>query len=87
MVLPVAMSAAHGMGLNPRTFAIAIMLSASVSFIAPLEPSCILVYNPGRYRFMDFVKVGSLLTLVLLVVVLTMLPLLWPLHLPPAPAP
>jgi di/tricarboxylate transporter len=87
VVLPVAMSAAHGMGLNPRTFAIAIMLSASVSFIAPLEPSCILVYNPGRYRFMDFVKVGSLLTLVLLVVVLTMLPLLWPLHPTAAPAP
>lgn len=87
VVLPVAMSAAHGMGLNPRTFAIAIMLSASVSFIAPLEPSCILVYNPGRYRFLDFVKVGSLLTLVLLVVVLAMLPMLWPLHLAAAPAP
>jgi len=86
VVLPVAMSAAKGMGLNPRTFAIAIMLSASVSFIAPLEPACILVYNPGRYRFMDFVKVGSLLTILLLAVVLLMLPVFWPLH-PTAVAP
>ncbi len=89
VVLPVAISAAQGMGLNPRTFAIGIMLSASVSFIAPLEPSCILVYNPGRYRFVDFVKVGSLLTIVLLAVVLLMLPVFWPLHpvLGHAPAP
>jgi di/tricarboxylate transporter len=54
------------------------MLAASISFIAPFEPSCILVYGPGKYRFGDFVKVGSGLTLVLLVVVLALLPVFWP---------
>ena len=44
--------------MQERIFAIAIMLAASISFIAPLEPACILVYGPGRYRFVDFVKVG-----------------------------
>ncbi len=79
VVLPVAISAAHQLGANERTFAIAIMLAASVSFITPFEPSCILVYGPGKYRFMDFVKVGSGLTIVLTVVVLLLLPFFWPL--------
>lgn len=80
VVLPIAMSAAGQMGLDPRTFAIAIMLAASISFIAPFEPACILVYGPGKYRFMDFVKSGIGLTVVLSVVVLLLLPLRWPMR-------
>jgi di/tricarboxylate transporter len=79
VVLPVALEAARVLGVNERTFAIAIMLAASVSFITPFEPSCILVYTPGRYRFMDFIKVGGILTVILAVVVLFVLPMLWPL--------
>ncbi|HVF70299.1 MAG TPA: SLC13 family permease [Chthoniobacterales bacterium] len=79
VVLPVAMSAAQQLGANQRTFAIAIMLAASVSFITPFEPSCILVYGPGKYRFMDFVKVGLGLTVVLTVAVLALLQVFWPL--------
>src|SRR5690606_11924010 len=43
VILPVAMETALMMDANPRTFAIAIMLGASISLIAPFEPSCILV--------------------------------------------
>jgi di/tricarboxylate transporter len=80
VVLPVALQSARDLGVNQRTFAIAIMLAASISFIAPFEPSCILVYGPGRYRFMDFVKTGVLLTLILSVLVLVLIPFFWPLH-------
>lgn len=59
VVLPVALSTAATLGADPRSFAIGIMLAASISFIAPLEPSCILVYSPGKYRFVDFVRVGG----------------------------
>jgi di/tricarboxylate transporter len=79
VVLPVAITAAEQMGSNPRAFAIGVMLAASVSFVAPLEPSCVLVYGPGKYRFFDFVKVGLGLTIVLTILVLTLLPLFWPL--------
>jgi di/tricarboxylate transporter len=78
VVLPVAISAAHQMNVDPRTFSIGVMLAASISFIAPFEPSCILVYGPGKYRFMDFVKTGLGLTVVLCVVVLLLLPVFWP---------
>jgi di/tricarboxylate transporter len=79
VVLPVALSAAQQVGANERTFAIGIMLAASVSFIAPFEPSCILVYGPGKYRFIDFVKVGLGLTVVLTLAVLLLLQVFWPL--------
>ncbi len=80
VVLPVALNSAQRLGANPRTFAIAIMLAASVSLITPFEPSCILVYGPGKYRFRDFVKAGLLLTLILLSIILLILPVLWPLY-------
>jgi di/tricarboxylate transporter len=80
VVLPVALSTAQELGVNQRTFAIAIMLAASISFIAPFEPACILVYGPGKYHFRDFVRTGVGLTLVLMVVVLFLIPVFWPLH-------
>ncbi len=85
VVLPVAIKAAQQLGANERTFAIGIMLAASVSFITPFEPSCILVYGPGKYRFLDFLKVGVGLTVVLAVAVLILLPLFWPLYGPAVP--
>lgn len=79
VVLPVALKAAERMGANQHAFAIAIMLAASLSFITPFEPSCLLVYAPGKYRFRDFVKVGFGLTLVLTILLLILIPMRWPL--------
>lgn len=80
VVLPVALNAAQHLGLNPRTFAVAIMLAASISFIAPFEPAAVLVYGPGKYKFMDFVRTGAGLTLILMLLVLFLVPIFWPLY-------
>lgn len=80
VVLPVAIKTALALGLNPRTFAVAITYAASFSFITPLEPACVLVYTPGRYRFMDFVKVGTILTIVVFVVAMILVPEVWQLY-------
>lgn len=79
VMLPVALQAAQALGVNERTFAISIMLAASCSFITPFEPSCVLVYGPGKYRFRDFARVGIGLTLLLSIVVLLLIPVFWPL--------
>ncbi len=79
VVLPIALSAAEAMNLEPRTFALVVMLSASVAVATPFEPSCLLVYGPGKYRFRDFVIVGGGLTLICLAVVLVLVPVFWPL--------
>ena len=77
VVLPVAVKTAVALGLNPRTFAVAVTYAASFSFITPLEPACVLVYTPGRYRFMDFVKIGTILTIVVFVVAMVLVPVFW----------
>ena len=78
VVLPVALQAAAEMGLSQMTFAIAVMLSASISVLTPFEPSCILVYGPGKFRFADFLRVGGGLTAVMLVIVVALVPVFWP---------
>ena len=79
VVIPIAIQTATQLGLNPRTFAIMIAVGASCSFITPLEPACFIVYGPGNYRFFDFVKVGSILTVLIFMISILMVPWLWPL--------
>jgi di/tricarboxylate transporter len=77
VILPVGLSAAKTIGADPRTFAIGIMLAASVSFITPLEPACLLVTSAGKYRMIDFIRIGGLLTVLLTIAILIFLPLFW----------
>ena len=79
VIIPVAIQTATQLNLNARTFAVMIAVAASCSFITPLEPACLMVYGPGNYRFFDFVRVGSLLTLLVFGIALLMVPWLWPL--------
>lgn len=79
VVLPVAVRTAYQLGLNPRSFAMIIALAASCSFLTPLEPACLLVYVPGRYRFLDFLKVGALPTILIYLLCLFLVPVFWPL--------
>ncbi len=79
VVIPIAVQTAIQLGLNPRTFAMMIAIAASTSYLTPLEPACLMVYGPGRYRFLDFVKVGGLLTLAVYLIAIILTPLLWPL--------
>jgi len=78
VVLPIALTAAKTLEVNPLTFAVTVMMSASISMITPFEPSCILVYGPGGYKFMDFFKTGILITILLLAVILLMVPYYYP---------
>lgn len=80
VVLPIAVKTALALGLNPRTFAVAVTYAASCSFLTPLEPACVLIYTPGRYRFLDFVKVGSILTIAVFAIVMLLVPVFWPLR-------
>lgn len=79
VVIPVALQTAVQLGLNPRTFAMMIAVAASTSYLTPLEPACLMVYGPGRYRFVDFIKVGGLLTVIVYVLAIVLTPMIWPL--------
>jgi len=78
VVLPVALGVAGDAGLSLRAMAVTVTLAASSSFLTPLEPSCLLVYGPGRYRFLDYPKLGLALTLLALLLTLLLVPRFWP---------
>jgi len=78
LVFPIAMAAAHQLGVDPRPFAIAIAIAASASFATPIGyQTNLMVYGPGSYRFRDFLKVGVPLNLLFMVVSLIVIPLVW----------
>ena len=57
-----------------------VALAASASFTTPVaHPANILVMGPGGYKFLDYLKVGGLLTLAILVTLILVLPVFWPL--------
>ena len=68
------------LGYDPRAFAMIVAIAASCSFLTPLEPSCLMVYGPGAYRFRDFLFVGAPLTLIIMIIALVLVPIRWPLQ-------
>ena len=80
LMAPIAISAALDADLSPYPFALAIAFASSAAFLTPVGHAAnVLVMGPGGYRFMDYVKVGLPLALLLLLVVVLILPALWPL--------
>ena len=68
LVLPIALTTAAGFGVEPRAAAVAVALSASASFMTPIAyQTNLMVYGPGGYHFGDYARLGTPLTLVVLV--------------------
>jgi len=81
VVLPIAMQTAIELGADPRPFGMMVAVAASCSYLTPLEPSCLMVYGPGKYRFSDFLKVGMPLTVLIYILAIALVPWVWPLQL------
>ncbi len=81
LMAPIAYNTAVDLGLSPYALLMAVALSASASFMSPVaHPANVLIMGPGGYRFKDYIKVGLPLTVICLIVVLVVLPLVWPLQ-------
>ncbi len=80
LMSPIVLSAMSDMGLAPETAMMAVAMAASASFTSPIShPANILVMGPGGYRFVDYLKVGVPLTIVVFITVMVLLPIMWPL--------
>jgi K+/H+ antiporter YhaU regulatory subunit KhtT len=81
LMVPIALKTAASLGISPYALMMGIAMAASSSFTSPIShPANVLVMGPGGYRFIDYVKVGVPLTLVVLVVLMIVLPIFWPLR-------
>ena len=78
---PIVLSAMSDMGLSPETAMMAVAIAASASFTSPIShPANLLVMGPGGYRFVDYLKVGVPLTIIVFAAAMFLLPILWPLN-------
>ena len=76
---PVAVALALALGQSPQVFVVTIAMAAVASFLTPIgHHGNLLIYGPGRYRFSDFVRLGTPLTILVAVIVVLIAPLLWP---------
>jgi di/tricarboxylate transporter len=80
LMSPIVLSAMGDLNVAPETAMMAVAMAASASFTSPIShPANILVMGPGGYRFVDYLKVGVPLTIVVFITVMVLLPILWPL--------
>lgn len=78
LMLPVAVETATQIGANPFAFVLAVTFAASTAFLTPVGyQTNLFVYGPGGYKFMDFVRVGAPLQLLLSVVTVFGIAFFW----------
>lgn len=81
IVTPIAIQAAGQSDLEPRSLVMAVALATSVAFVTPLgHPANLLVMGAAGYRFRDFARVGLPLTVLVVVLVVLLVPVVWPLY-------
>lgn len=79
LMAPIAMAAATGIGASPYPFLFAVTLGASMCFASPFStPPNALVMQAGQYKFIDYVKVGLPLQIILGLVMMVALPIIFP---------
>lgn len=81
LMVPIAIDAALGMGVNPQPFVLATVIAASCAFLLPVGHQVnIVIFGPGGYKFYDYPRVGFGLTLLVFLIVIVVLPFIWPLY-------
>jgi len=79
LITPVAVALAESLGVDPRPFLIGVMMAASAAFATPFGyQTNVLVFQVGKYKYMDFVKVGVPLNLVTWIAGVGVIPLFFP---------
>lgn len=79
LMFPVGLAASQQLGVDPMPFVMAVMIGASAGFMSPIGyQTNLMIYGPGGYRFLDYVRVGAPLSLVVGVASLAAIPHFWP---------
>ncbi|NMG47283.1 SLC13 family permease [Azoarcus communis] len=79
LAFPIALAAARSFGVDPTPFVLIVCYGASACFLIPFGyQTHLMVFSPGRYRVIDFVKVGLPISLVYSIVALLAVPFFFP---------
>jgi len=81
LIFPIAAATSEQLGIALTPLAVTLMIAASASFATPIGyQTNLMVYGPGNYRFIDFVKMGLPLTLLVGLTTVLLVPKIWPLY-------
>ncbi len=81
LMFPIGLATAAALNVSYMPFVVALTIAASCGFATPIGyQTNLMVYGPGGYRFMDFVRFGFPLNLVVALVTITVVPLVFPFH-------
>ncbi|MBT2163534.1 SLC13 family permease [Zobellia barbeyronii] len=79
LMAPIALMAALSLGVSPKPFMITVAISASTAFLTPVGTTTnAMVMGAGGYKFIDYVKVGGPLLLLLFIATMLLVPVIWP---------
>ena len=79
LMIPVSLSVALQLQVDPKPFLMAVMFAASASFMTPIGyQTNLFIFGPGGYKFIDFVKVGTPLSILFWLIASFLIPALWP---------
>ncbi len=79
LLAPIGLQIAYSLAINPHAVLMTIAVAASAAFATPVAtPPNTMVYGPGGFKFMDFVKVGVPLLFITYLMALLLIPLIWP---------
>ncbi|MCA1735247.1 MAG: SLC13 family permease [Actinobacteria bacterium] len=78
LMFPIAVASASATNIQSRGFAVAVAVAASVDFLTPIGyQTNTMVYGPGGYRFGDYARLGTPLTLLVSLVIVVVVPGVW----------
>jgi di/tricarboxylate transporter len=73
LLVPIAVNIAIQVGENPAVYALAVAIATSNSFLIPTHQVNALIMGPGGYKVADFIKAGSLMTVLFITVMMLMM--------------
>ena len=81
LLCPIGISIANKMGCSPYPVLMAIAIAASCAFTTPVAtPPNTLVMAPGKFKFIDYIKVGVPLVVLSLIICVVIIPMVWPFY-------